>query len=273
MLDFGLKLCNRVANMTQQNAPISIAQVLLQNNLFSFDSRTIADLLRLDKFQTTRLLQRMKREGLVAGVERGKYLLLGLTPEKVFSNPLYIGANLHSPSYISYWSALHFHGLTEQVPRTVSVATTRRKSQISFRGTRYRFVTIKPGAFFGYRRETLDGLPVPIADEAKSILDSLTLPEYAGGITEVANALRAAFSGQALDVRQLIEYAGRLNNGSLSSRLGYLLDLLHQPVEGLRPSRGPVRLDPRLAERGTFHSRWRLYVNISLDDLSPKGIV
>jgi predicted transcriptional regulator of viral defense system len=185
----------------------------------------------------------------VAGVERGKYLLLGLTPEKVFSNPLYIRANLLSPSYISYWSALHFHGLTEQVPRTVSVATTRRKSQISFRGTRYRFVTIKPGAFFGYRRETLDGLPVPIADEAKSILDSLTLPEYAGGITEVSNALRTAFSGQALDVRQLIE------------------------VEGLRPSRGPVRLDPRLAERGTFHSRWRLYVNISPDDLFPKGIV
>lgn len=259
--------------MKQQNAPISIAQILLQHNLFSFDGRMIADLLKLDKFQTTRILQRMKREGLVAGVERGKYLLLGLTPEKIFSNPLYIGANLLSPSYISYWSALHFHGLTEQVPHTVFVATTRRKSQISFRGTRYRFITIKPAAFFGYRRETLDGLPVPIADEAKSILDSLALPEYAGGITEVAHALSTAFSEQALDVKRLVEYADRLNSGSLSSRLGHLLDLLHQPVEGLRPSRGPVRLDPRLAERGKFNSRWRLYVNISPDDLFPKGIV
>jgi len=57
----------------------------------------------------------------------------------------------------------------------------------------------------------------------------------------------------------LVEYADRLNSGSLSSRFGYLLDLLHQtPVEGLQSSRGPARLDPRLAERGEFHSRWRL---------------
>lgn len=258
--------------MSQQITSFSTAQTLLQHELYAFSSRMVADLIGLDKFQTTRLLQRMERDGLVAAVERGKYLLLGLTPEKVLSNPLYIGSNLASPAYISFWSGLHFHGLTEQVPLTVFVATTRRKSQLTFHGVRYKFVTLKPKAFFGYRRETLDGLPVLIADEAKSILDSLTLPEYAGGITEAAKALQIALSEQALDVNELIEYAVRLKNGSLASRLGYLLELLHQPVDGLQPSRGPVLLNPRQRERSTFHSRWKLYVNIATDDLFPQGV-
>ena len=258
--------------MSQQITPFSIAQFLLQHELFAFNSRTIADLFGLDKFQSTRLLQRMEREGLVAAVERGKYLLLGLTPERVFSNPLFIGANILSPAYISFWSALHFHGLTEQVPLTVFVATSRRKPELNFRGTRYKFVTLKSTAFFGYRRETLDGLPVLVADQAKSILDSLTLPEYAGGITEVAKALRIGLSEVGLDLNALIEYAVRLKNGSLSSRLGYLLELLDQPTSGLQPSRGPVLLDTRQKERGVFHPHWKLYVNISKSDLFPEGI-
>lgn len=170
-------------------APISIAQTLLQKGLFAFQSHMVADLFGLDKFQTSHLLQRMERDGLVARVEHGKYLLLGLTPEKVFANPLYIGCNLHSPAYISFWPALHFHGLTEQVPLTVFLVTTRRKTEKDFRGTRFIFVTLKPEAFFGYRREVLDDLPILVADPAKAILDSLSLPEYAGGNTEVAKAL------------------------------------------------------------------------------------
>src|SRR5690348_12323816 len=120
--------------MAQYTSSFSTAQTLLQHGLYAFSSRTIEDLFDLDKFQTTRLLHRMERDGLITAVERGKYLLLGLTPEKVFSNPLYIGASIISPAYISFWSALHFHGLTEQVPLTVFVATTRRKSQTNFHG-------------------------------------------------------------------------------------------------------------------------------------------
>jgi hypothetical protein len=46
-------------------------------------------------------------------------------------------------------------------------------------------LTIKPASFFGYRREMLAGLPVLVADEAKAILDSLSLPQYAGGVAGI----------------------------------------------------------------------------------------
>ncbi len=87
--------------MTQQITPISAAQKLIQDELFAFNSRTISALFGLDKFQTLSLLDRMERAGLVARIEQGKFLLLGLTPERVLSNPLYIGCNLVTPAYIS----------------------------------------------------------------------------------------------------------------------------------------------------------------------------
>jgi predicted transcriptional regulator of viral defense system len=258
--------------MNRQIAPFSIAQALLNHELFSFNSQTISVLFGLNKFQTYNLLKRMEQAGLVVKIERGKFLLLGLTPEKVLSNPLYIGSNLSAPAYVSFWSALHFHGFTEQVPRTVFVATTHRKKQVTFRAMHFQFVMLKPQHFFGYRREMLADLPVVIADEAKSILDSLVLPQYAGGVSEVAKALQIAVSERSLELSILLDYVERLQNASLSSRLGYLLELLGQPAEKLQASKGPVKLDPQKAARGVFNKRWKLYINVDQGELFPQGV-
>jgi predicted transcriptional regulator of viral defense system len=259
--------------MDQQISPFSAAQTLLSNELFSFNSRTFSALFGLDKFQTHNLLNRMEQTGLVTRVERGKFLLLGLTPEKVLSNPLYIGSNLVTPAYVSFWSALHFHGFTEQVPRTVFVATTHRKKQVIFREQHFQFVTLKPQHFFGYRLEMLADLPVVIADEAKSILDSLALPQYSGGIAEVAKALQIAATEERLQTNIMFDYVERLQNASLSSRLGYLLELLGQSAGKLQSSKGPVKLDPQRPVRGVFNQRWQVYVNISKEELFPPGVI
>lgn len=259
--------------MAQLITPISAAQKLIQDELFAFNSRTISALFRLDKFQTLSLLDRMEQAGLVVRIEQGKFLLLGLTPERVLSNPMYIGCNLTTPAYISFWSALHFHGFTEQAPRTTFVATTRRKKEITFREMNFQFVTLRPMAFFGYRREILAELPVVVADEPKSILDSLSLSQYAGGISEVAKALQLALSQGSLETPVILEYAERLQNASLRSRLGYLLELLGQPTGNLKPAKGPVKLDPQNPARGGFNNRWKLYVNSEPKDLFPQGVV
>ena len=258
--------------MGQQITPISATQRLLQNELFAFNSRTISALFGLDKFQTLNLLDRMEQDALVVRIEQGKFLLLGLTPERVLSNPLYIGCNVVTPAYISFWSALHFHGFTEQAPRTTFVATTRRKKDITFHEMNFKFITLQPRAFFGYRREMLAELPVVVADEPKSILDSLSLPQYAGGIAEVAKALQIALSQGSLEMPLILEYAERLQNASLRSRLGYLLELLGQSIGSLKPSKGPVKLDPQNPAHGSFNNRWKLYVNIEPEDLFPQGV-
>ena len=256
--------------MGSELAPISIVRQLRQRDLFYFNPRMLSDLFTLDPARAYRLIARLKEAGLIAEVEKGKYLLLGLEPERVLSNPLFIASHLVTPAYVSYWSALHFYGFTEQVPLTVFVATTKKKRLVSFQGFQFRFVTVRPHKFFGYRRERVGELPVLIADEAKAIVDSLDQPRYAGGIAEVAKALRAAL--EVVDVPTLVEYANRMEDKSLGSRLGYLLETLGHPVEGLICSASPVKLDPTRPRNGHTNGRWRVVVNVPQAELFPQGV-
>lgn len=239
---------------------ISIARRLHRNDLFYFTPSLFASLFGLGRRQAYRLIARLRGEGLVDEVEKGKYLLLGLEPERLLSNPLFIGSHLVAPAYVSYWSALHFYGFTEQVPLTTFVATTKKKRPVVYRDFRFRFVTVKPHKFFGYRRQMVDDFPVVIADEAKAIVDSLDLLDYAGGVGEVAKALWEAL--ETVDVPTLIEYANRMENKSLGSRLGYFLETFGRPVEGLARSASPVKLDPGRPRTAHTDSRWQVVVNI-----------
>ena len=256
--------------MTEHLSSTYVAQRLHQLGLFYFTPSLLADLLSLKRRQTYRLVARLKDEGLVDEAEKGKFLLLGLEPERVLSNPLFIGSHLVTPAYVSYWSALHYYGFTEQVPLTTFVATTKKKRPVSLRDLRFRFVRIKPRKFFGYRREMLGDLPVVVADEAKAIVDSLDLPHYAGGIAEVAKALRAAL--ETVDVPTLVRYANRMRDKSLGSRLGYLLETLGYPAEGLISSTSPVKLDPSRPRTGRTDSQWQVVANISQTEMIPQGV-
>ena len=263
--------------MEERISSIYVAQRLRQRDLFYFTPALLADLFRLDRRQAYRVIARLKGDGLIAEVEKGKYLLLGLEPERVLSNPLFIACHLVAPSYVSYWSALHFYGFTEQVPLTTFVATTKKKRPVTFRDFRFRFVTIKPRKFFGYRREMLGDLPVIVADEAKAIVDSLDLPDYAGGVAEVARALRAALDmpdvqRPAADVDTLVRYANRMEDRSLGSRLGFLLETLGHSAEGLIRSASPIKLDPSGSRVGETAPRWQVLVNVPEHDMSPQGI-
>jgi len=256
--------------MSKQISLFSVAKSLQENELFAFNSRTFAALFDLDAVQTARLLARMEGEGLVAKVERGKYLLLGLTPEQVLSNHLFIGSHLVTPGYVSFWSALHFYGFTEQVPQTVFISTTIKKPAVVFRGITYQVIQLEPHQFFGYQREMHGDLPVLIADEAKALIDSLHRPRYAGGVAEVAKALKNALD--TLSVETLVAYTNTMGSRSLGSRLGYLLELLGIEAEGLEISNGPVNLESNRGRGGLFNARWQVYANLPLESLFPEGV-
>jgi predicted transcriptional regulator of viral defense system len=256
--------------MNDKLTPIYVARQLRQRDLFYFTPSLLADLFRLDRRRAYRLVAQLKKKALITEVEKGKYLLLGLEPERVLSNPLFIASHLVAPAYVSYWTALHFYGFTEQVPLTTFVATTKKKRPVRFQDYRFRFVTIRPGKFFGYRREMVGDLPTIVADEAKAIVDSLDLPDYAGGLGEIAKALRAALD--IVDVDTLVQYTNRMGDRSLGSRLGYLLETLGQPAEGLIKSASPVKLDVSGSRSGETDPRWQVIVNVPDRSLVPQGV-
>ncbi len=238
-------------------------------DLYYFSPATLAGIFNVPTTKAYEILRRLEAEELVRRVEAGKYLLLGFQPERVLSNPMFIATRMAHPAYVSFWSALHFYGLTEQVPRTVFVATARKRKPLDFHGARFVFVRMAPYKLFGYRREMIGDLPVLVADVEKALVDSLDQPRYAGGLLEVAKALYQA--REELDLERLVEYANGMRNHSLCSRLGYLLDRFGRPVAGLNISQTFVRVDPQARAKGPYDHRWCVRCNVSDEEFLRWG--
>lgn len=176
-----------------------------------------------------------------------------------------IGSLLVEPYYIGFWSALNYHGLSDQIPRTTFVATTKAKKSLNILNSRYYFVKLSDRKFFGFSENEIDSRKVAISTPEKTVADCLDHPEHSGGIDEIARAI--FFSYKDLDLNRTKEYALRMENLTILKRLGYileatsLLDSFTHLFEGIRLSTGYSSLDPLSPRRGKYNSKWRLLIN------------
>lgn len=233
-----------------------VIEAITSRDLIVFRPRDVRRFLGISARNTYRILDNMVEKGLARRLARGTYVL----SETYDSRDSYeIVSHVEPASYVGFWSALHYHGMTEQVPRTIFVAVTKQKRSIDVQGQPVTFVRVKPESFFGYDRYG----DVVASDPEKTVIDCLRLPEHAGGIRHVYEAI-----SDEIDVRRLVEYAERLGSGAVAARAGYLLER-----EGLLDGGGRLldlvssytELDPS-GERTNPESRWKLYVNVEFDD-------
>ena len=215
-----------------------------------------------------KLLYRMERRGWVEPIEKGKYMIIPLEAKKgrYTLNEFVIASTIIEPYAIGYWSALHHYGLTEQIPSTVFVQTTKRKKrqEMEIFGVRYRIVRIKEDKFFGIGRVWIDEAEISMTDREKTIVDCLDKPEHCGGVIEVAKAIEKG----RFDMRKLEKYALKMDNSGVVRRLGYLCEMFGLDVEVPKPDvRNYLLLDPTMPKKGKRSARWRLILNIEENEL------
>ncbi|MCX9083737.1 MAG: type IV toxin-antitoxin system AbiEi family antitoxin domain-containing protein [Candidatus Methanoperedens sp.] len=209
-------------------------------------------------------LFRMEKEGWIERIEKGKYLIIPLGAKKggYTINEFVIGSQLVKPAVISYWSALNYHGLTEQIPNTVFIQTTARKKEqeLEIFGVRYRIVRITEKKLFGFEKVWIDDVAVLITDPEKTIVDCLDKSQYCGGIAEAAKALHGD-----LDIEKLKKYAIDIGNSAVIKRLGLLCDKIGIKVDvepGSISGNYPL-LDPSMHGNGILNRKWRIRENVS----------
>ena len=148
-----------------------------------------ADLLRMDRpVVTTReaavrwrtqqrtagqRLRAMDEAGLVRRLRRGLWALdLEVEP---FALAPYLTAPF--PAYVSFWSALSRHGMIEQIPRRISVASLDRARRIATAIGSYEVHHLAPELFTGY-----DGSPEAgyLAAPEKALFDTVYVRAAAG---------------------------------------------------------------------------------------------
>ena len=219
----------------------------------------------------------LAKKGWLLRIESGRHLVVPRAALGTWSEHPFVVAAGISPidSYISFWSALSHHGLTEQLPRVVHVVLKKRqKATVVFQEWTYRFVALAEHKFFGFHHEEFSALngaariSVPIADPEKAILDSLDYESLGGGITEIVKALRRGVDRHQLAMDRMLEYAERLGNAAVIARLGFLLERIDVPeardLRALVRRRGPppVLSTVRKGTAFTFNRDWYLNVNV-----------
>ena len=217
-----------------------------------------------------KLLHDLMKNKWVEGIERGRYIIIPLEAGwkgEHGTHPFLIARKLVNPYYVGFLSALNYYGITEQVATTTYVVTIKKKQAVGFHAQNYYFVSMDKKRFFGIAEEWIGDLKFNISDKEKTIIDCLFIPEYSGGLTEVAKA----FKGK-LNYEKLYEYALKTEDLATIKRLGYMLETLKvkTPItEKLlkKAAGGYCLLDTGGPRTGAKNKRWRVIENIQKEEL------
>jgi predicted transcriptional regulator of viral defense system len=175
------------------------------------------------------ILMDLTRKRCIQRIERGKYLLVPARAgyEKYWAEyPWVIVPHLIDVYYVAFWTAMNFWGMTEQIPITVFVATTKRKRDVKFGNQKYEFVTLSKKKFFGYVEYKFGDNKFNISSKEKTLVDGLMHPEYCGGITEVMKACWYCRDEEDVNWDLVLKYANDVEVNVVLRRLGYVLSFL-----------------------------------------------
>ena len=243
---------------------------------YIFTIQDAVDILGVQPYVAQDLLRRLVARKWVKRLERGKYMILPLESGlsgTYTQHEFLIAATFIAPYYISYWTALSHYGFTEQVARTIFVATRKQKRPVEVSGITFQFVRLAKRKFFGFVQEWIEDKQVNIASREKTLVDCLDLPRYCGGVAEAIKGLWYGYEEKTLDWDTLTEYAERMGNRTIFKRLGYLTEVLKLPIgEHIslwhsKISSGYPKLDPTMGKTGSYNTRWNLLVNLNREDL------
>jgi len=243
-----------------------IDQLARKDNVIYFDEAVkITDLSR----ESLRVVfNRLEKSGVLERIEKGKYLIIPIGAEKgkYTLNEFVIGSTLlNKNNYsIGYWSALHHHGLTEQIPNIVFIQTNERKKKTNIKvfGLNYKIIRIKKEKIFGIQKLWFEDKPINITEREKAIIDCLDKPQYCGGVIEVFKALNN-IKDEEYSKEKLVNYALRMNNSGIARRLGYICDYVGISIGIPKPNaRNYLYLDPTMPKQGKPNAKWRLIINL-----------
>ena len=238
-----------------------------------FSIAEAADTLSFTTERTHRFLAHLAERGWLVRVRRGLYATVPLdaiNPGEWREDPWIVASKLFGPDYyIGGWTSCEHWSLTEQIFLDTVVITTRkmRSKAAEIQGLPYRVRRAPKRKIFGAKPVWRDQTRVSVSDPSRTIVDILEEPSIGGGIRHVADVVDAYFREEHRDDELLSDYAGRVGNGVVFKRLGYLLEALEIPASTLLRaceagiSSGISRLDPSLPDDGPVAWRWNLRVN------------
>ena len=253
-----------------------------ENNLL-FSIKDAMKITRSTYKTTEELIRHLLNKNWLMSIKNGKYAILPLEAGMENVNPynwFVIARELISPNpyYISYYSAMSIHNMITQPLRVVYIASPHRYRDKNIGTTRFKFVYTKEEKLWGISKEWVTHQEqVDVSNLERTIIDCLYIPEYCGGVSEIAKGIW--ITRNKIDYKKLYDYACRFNKNVIIKRLGFILENYEIDTENiimLLNKRAQERnsyplFDPMFPDEGEYIKKWRLKVNLKPSEL--KAIV
>jgi len=145
--------------------------IINNKDFIIFTTREYASYKKLSMSAASKRLSRLKKSRLLTRVTKGVW---ANTAHPYFHPASCVPYLLNKETgYISFLTALHFHGLLSQIPKTIQVATTGHSRMLDSPVAYYEFIQIKPELIQKNLIWSETQLPYLLATAEKALFDVL----------------------------------------------------------------------------------------------------
>jgi len=242
---------------------------LLENLIVKYGQIVISDQIYdqagglWDQLRTKKEIVKLTHNGWLIRVKRGLYAISDLSNRGFLSLSPYVVANLLvKDSYISFESALAYHGMFDQLThKTISISQVQYKA-VQLQSIEYSFVKVLSKWFFGWQEVSIDNKTVRMATAEKALIDMIQFHKSKYTVDLVIE--KVSLYKDSLDLQKMTEYLGQMSLVTAKT-FGFLFDLLGIDSSDLY---NKVKLNgthSMLAGDTKFNAKWRLYNDAYFD--------
>lgn len=186
---------------------------------------SVNDVLKTEKHFDRKQLVWWQDKGYLRKIINRWYCFSGIKPNEQLL--FFIANKIYSPSYISFESALSWHGLIPEGVYSITSASSLKTNEFKTPIGIFSYHHLKPELLFGYTLIPADKFYAKIAEPEKAILDFLYLNQKIT-TTDKFSELRinAETFKTIITKKRLFSYLALFKNKSLERRTNALLEFI-----------------------------------------------
>jgi predicted transcriptional regulator of viral defense system len=207
------------------------------------------------------LLLNYRKQNLVVQIRRNLYSVTDLGNKATVATKYEIGSYTSSSSYISYHSALEYHGVSHQIFYDMYVSSDTRFNNFDFEEIHYSYC--KSNISLGIITPSMDS-KVQVTDLERTVIDCIDRIDRAGGLEEIIHCLAMI---TYLNKTKLLEYLTAYNKAFLYKKVGFILQQFQHELKlsdnfiSICHLKGVahVKYLTEAEESDTFYKEWNIY--------------